>query len=94
MDVSTLPIAPIGATSILAIVVLLIIRGALVPRAVHEDRMRDKDRQIDNLQATNAELLAQNAALMQVGYTAERVLVSLREAAGQSEGDHREVASS
>lgn len=94
MDVSTLPIAPIGATSILAIVVLLIIRGALVPRAVHEDRMRDKDRQIDNLQATNAELLAQNAALMQVGYTAERVLVSLREAANQNEGDHHEVASS
>lgn len=94
MDITTLPIAPIGATGILAMAILMLLRGALVPRAVHEDRMRDKDRQIENLQATNAELLAQNAALMQVGYTAERVLVSLREAAGQSEGDHHEVAPS
>lgn len=57
--------------------------------------MGDKDRQIENLQATNTELLAQNTALMQVGYTAERVLVSLGEAAGRAEGASREeVASS
>lgn len=94
MDITALPVAPLGASATLIVVVLLILRGALIPRAVHEDRMRDKDRQIDTLTQTNAELLAQNKALLQVGYTAERVLVSLREAAGQSEGDHREVASS
>lgn len=94
MDISALPIAPIGASALIAVVVLLILRGALVPRAVHEDRMRDKDRQIDYLQTSNAELIAQNSALLEVGHTAEKVLVSLREAVDFNEEGPREVAPS
>src|SRR5690349_24628939 len=95
MDLTTLPIAPIGATGILAIAILMLLRGALIPRSIHEDRMRDKDQTIANLQSTNAELLAQNTALLRVGYTAEKVLVSLHEAATSSrdEGGHDDVAS-
>lgn len=38
----------IGATGLLAVVVLMILRGALVPRRVHDDRMADKDAQIQS----------------------------------------------
>jgi len=94
MDITALPIAPIGATAILAIAVLMLLKGALIPRSIHEDRMRDKDQTIGNLQKTNAELLAQNTALLRVGYTTEKVLVSLHEAAtSRNEGGHDEVAS-
>lgn len=95
MDVTTLPIAPIGATAILAVAVLMLLRGLLIPRSIHEDRMRDKDSTIANLQKTNTELLAQNSALLRVGYTTEKVLVSLHEAAHgvRDEGGHDEVAS-
>jgi hypothetical protein len=94
MDVTTLPIAPIGATGILAVAILMLLRGALIPRSVHEDRMKDKDQTIEYLRNVNSELLAQNSALMTVGHTAERVLMSLQEAAsgGEEEG-RREVAS-
>lgn len=93
MDISTLPLAPIGASTILAFVVLLILRGNLISRSVHEDRMRDKDSQLEYLRAINSELLAQNAALLTVGHTAEKVLVSLHEAASRSEEGTDEVAS-
>lgn len=95
MDVTTLPIAPIGATGILAIAILMLLRGTLIPRSVHEDRMKDKDQTIEYLRSVNSELVAQNQALMTVGHTAEKVLMSLQEAASSSEGEgHREVASS
>lgn len=94
MDLSTLPLAPLGATGILAAAMMMLLRGALIPRSVHEDRMRDKDQTIENLRAINAELIAQNSALMRVGHTAERVLMSLHEAAGgKDEEEQHEVAS-
>jgi hypothetical protein len=94
MDITTLPIAPIGATGILAIAILMLLRGTLIPRSVHEDRMKDKDQTIEYLRTVNSELLAQNSALMTVGHTAERVLMSLQEAAsGNEEEGRREVAS-
>lgn len=95
MDVTTLPIAPIGATSILCIVVLLIIKGGLIPRSTYADRMADKDKQIEYLQAALQECQAQNKALMAVGHTAEKVLMSLHEATASDPGEDRhEVASS
>lgn len=42
---------PVGA---LLLVVALILTGRLVSRAVHEDRIRDKDVQVDYLRATIA----------------------------------------
>lgn len=94
MDSTTLPIAPIGATAILAVAVLMLLRGMLIPRSVHDDRMKDKDHTIEYLRTVNAELLKQNSALMTVGHTTERVLMSLQEAAsGSEEEGRREVAS-
>lgn len=95
MDITTLPIAPIGATGILAIAIIMLLRGALIPRSVHEDRMADKDQTIAYLKAANEQLTRQNQALMTVGHTAERVLLSIHEAAGgKDEEDQREVAPS
>lgn len=95
MDITTLPLAPIGATGILAVAILMLLRGALIPRSVHEDRMKDKDQTIEYLRNINAELVAQNQALMTVGHTAEKVLMSLQEAAsGNDEEGRHEVASS
>lgn len=95
MDITALPIAPIGATGILAVAILMLLRGALIPRSVHEDRMADKDQTIEYLKATNEQLIRQNNKLMAVGHTAERVLMSLHEAAGgKGEEDQSEVASS
>lgn len=95
MDITALPIAPIGATGILAVAILMLLKGALIPRSIHEDRMRDKDQTIEYLRTINLELVAQNQALMTVGHTAEKVLMSLQEAAsGTDEEGQREVASS
>jgi hypothetical protein len=41
-----------GPVGLIAFVVLLVILGRLVPRSVHEDRVKDKDLQIAYLQQT------------------------------------------
>ena len=41
-----------GPTGVLVFVVLLVLTGRLIPRAQHEDRVRDKDTQIANLAET------------------------------------------
>jgi hypothetical protein len=43
-----------GPVGIIALVVALVLTGRLVSRSVHEDRIRDKDAQIDYLRATLA----------------------------------------
>lgn len=101
MDLSTLPIAPIGATGVLALVVLFIVRGMLIPRSMHEDRMRDKDAQILFYQTayereaeTNKVLTAQVSTLMEVARTADHVLSSLPIGNRQGGGGRDELASS
>ena len=95
MDITALPIAPIGATGILAVAIIMLLKGALIPRQVHEDRMADKDKTIAYLMAANEQLVNQNQALLKVGHTAERVLLSIHEAAGGKDEEERsEVASS
>lgn len=51
-----LPIAELaakgGPVGLLSLVVVLILLGRLLPRSVHEDRVRDKDEQIASLKAT------------------------------------------
>jgi len=101
MDVSNLPV-PLGATGILAIVFLMVMRGKLVPRSVHEDRMKDKDTQIKYLETAlqrteqrNGELMSQVGLLMEVATTAEHVFESLPMAAtGRDDGSKHELASS
>lgn len=93
MSLSTLPFAEVGATGILAIAVLMIFRGALIPRKVHEDRMKDKDQQIDYYRSAlekettrSGELTSQVGVLMEVASTAEHVFRSLPVAAAKVEG--------
>lgn len=93
MYLTTLPYVPIGATGILGMTVLMLFRGALIPRRTHEDRMRDKDAQIDYYRtaldretARSAELTSQVGVLMEVATTAEHVFRSLPLAAGRQPG--------
>lgn len=41
-----------GPVGVIALVVLLVLTGRLMPRTMHEDRIRDKDQQISYLQQT------------------------------------------
>ena len=91
MDWSSLPWANIGATGVLTLVVLMILRGALVPRRTLEDvrsdrdaRLGEKQREIDALrvsleawEAAGVEQSRQVTTLMEVGMTAKHVLLSL-----------------
>ncbi|WP_073946536.1 hypothetical protein [Streptomyces kebangsaanensis] len=43
--------ADIGAAALVGLIVLLILRGHLVPRRVLEDRLADKDRQLEDVRA-------------------------------------------
>lgn len=42
----------IGPVGLVALVVLLVLTGRLLPRSAHEDRVSDKDQQIGYLQQT------------------------------------------
>lgn len=91
MNISSLPLEPIGATGIVSLVVLLILRGTLIPRRVHLDRMADKDAQIEYYHTAlereaerNDALSGQLDALMEVARTADHVLSSLPHVGGSS----------
>lgn len=47
MNITDLASPATGATGILALVVILILRGLLIPRRVLEERIADKDKQIE-----------------------------------------------
>lgn len=99
--ISTLPIGSLGASGILVIVVLLVLRGGLIPRQVHEDRMKDKDAQVEYYRtayerevARGVELTSQVTTLMEVASTAEHVLTSLPTVARRDEMRHETTSSS
>lgn len=99
--ISSLPIETFGATGILAIVALLVFRGNLIPRSVHEDRMKDKDAQIEYYRSgyekevrRGDELTAMCGALMEVGSTTQHVLTSLQQATQKGELEHETASSS
>lgn len=91
MDWGSLPLQSMGAGTIVVLVVLMVLRGALVPRATLEDvradrdaRLLEKQREIDALRltvealgATCDEQARNVAALLEVGRTARHVLLSL-----------------
>jgi hypothetical protein len=93
MDWGSLPWANIGATGVLALVVLMILRGAIVPRSTLDDvradrdaRLEEKQREIDALRKTMEDLgtagveqSMQITTLLEVARTAQHVLVSLPE---------------
>lgn len=60
MDVlSYIPIGQVGAGALLALVIILIVRGDLIPRRVHEEVREDRARQ----QRTNEILVETNRIL-------------------------------
>jgi hypothetical protein len=94
----------IGATGLLAVVVLMILRGALIPRRVHEDRMADKDAQIKTWKdaalkeaETNEVQRGHISILLQGAQTTRHVLEALPKAAamnGTGGDDRAELAPS
>jgi hypothetical protein len=100
MNLDALPVIQLGATSILGFTVLMVFRGALIPRRVHEDRIRDKDDQITYYQTAleretsrSDELTAQVGVLMEVANTAEHVFNAIPLAAARPNGGVDEMAS-
>jgi hypothetical protein len=91
VDWSALPWGNLGAGGALLIVVMMVIRGALVPRSTLEDvradrdaRLEEKQREIDRLneavtawQAAGVEQAGQVTKLLEVADTARHVLLSL-----------------
>jgi hypothetical protein len=91
MDWGSLPLQSMGAGTIVVLVVLMVLRGALVPRATLDDvradrdaRLEEKQREIDALRSTVDTLGATCDAqarhvseLLEVGRTAQHVLLSL-----------------
>lgn len=83
------------------IAVLLVLRGQLIPRQVHEDRMADKDKQIEFLQlgydrevTRNAVLTEQVGLMMEVARTTEHVIRAIPGRPSEAQGSTNELASS
>lgn len=101
MDLTALPLAPIGAMGALMIAVLLVLRGHLIPRQVHEDRMKDKDQQIEWYRlgyerevVRNGELTEQVGLMMEVARTTDHVIRALPGRPHEAQGSTNELASS
>lgn len=101
MDLTALPLGSMGATGILAVVVLLIIRGALIPKSTHDARMADKDDLIKFYRLAyhreteaSGELRLQNGMLMEVAKTADHVLSSFPVVTSRTDGGDNDLAES
>lgn len=90
--VNALPVGTMGATGLLTVVVLLIIRGNLIPRNTYEERMKDKDDQVEYYREAyetererNSELAGMVGTLVEAGKTTEYVMTSLHQASQKGE---------
>lgn len=99
MDWSAFLTPTIGATGLLALVVILILRGSLIPRRNVEDLIKDKDRQIEtwraayeNGQKTQEVQRQQISALLDATRTTTHVLEALPRAAGLNERSRHALA--
>jgi hypothetical protein len=91
----------IGVGGLLALAVILILRGALVPRSTVQQMRADKEAQIvmwrtayETSQRDHAIKDRQITALMEATKTTNNVISAMSEAAGLSERSHRAVAPS
>lgn len=90
MDLSSLPLLPTSAGALLGVVVLMVLRGYLIPRAVVDDVRADRDMwkaAYENERARTGELSGQVTTLMEVARTAEHVMRSLPAAAASGGSD-------
>ena len=90
----SLPVGELAPSTLVALFVVAILTGRLVPRKVHEDRIADKDGQIEHLrevldksEEANAMLLKQNGELIDSGETTDRLIEALRVRAQQKSGE-------
>lgn len=87
MDVlSYIPIGQVGAGALLALVIILIVRGDLIPRRVHEEVREDRRR----LQDTNAILVETNRILAQGTSLSVQALESIEREAIKKVEENRE----
>lgn len=98
MDYTAFLTPTLGATGLLALVVLMILRGSLVTRRVLDDMRADKDKQIDTWKAAHETALAvqevqrqQITALLEATRTTTQVIQAIPRAAGLSEGNGQRV---
>lgn len=85
--VEAIPLADIGATAVLVVVVWLILAGRLVPRSTLEDVRADRDARLAEAHQWREawkergevvrDLMRQNSRLIEVGETSAHVLTSL-----------------
>lgn len=99
MDWTAMLTPSLGATGLLAAVVILVLTGRLVPRSTLDDLRVDKDKQIDTWKAAYETSLAvqevqreQLSALLDANRTATRVIQALPEAVSLNERGPRELA--
>lgn len=100
MDWTAVLTPTLGATGLLALVVILILRGALVPRSTFDTMREDKDKQIEIWRTAHERALqvqdeqrGQVSALVESNKVTTHVVQSLPYAAGLSGRDgHRELA--
>lgn len=89
----------LGASGLLAAVVFMILTGRLLPRAAVEERMSDKDKQIDTWQSAYQRALEvqdvqrrQIQELLEANRTTTHVIQALPSAAGLNERNPRALA--
>lgn len=97
MDFSKFLVPNLGFGGVVLLMVLMVLWGKLVPRASYEDRIRDKDQQIETwreayLKSEEARdvMRGQITELLQMARTTTHVMNAVQEVAGRS--DDRAVA--
>lgn len=79
MSWSSIPLGNLGPTGLLAVVVLLILIGKLVPRKTHQDVINDRNRWQEAhaiSETARIEALRQNDKLLEVARTMEHFIES------------------
>jgi hypothetical protein len=100
MDYTAFLTPTIGATGILALVVIMVLRGALVPKRYLDELREDKNNQIATWQETCTKLRQtidtkdqHISALLEASKTTTRVIEALPRATSANErGDHHALA--
>lgn len=100
MDWTTIITPSLGATGLLAVVVIMILTGRLLPRTPVDERLADKDRQIETWKAAYDRALEVQdvqrehiSELLEATRTTTRVVQALPAAASRNERrDHAELA--
>lgn len=101
MDWTTYITPSLGVGGLLAAVFLMVLTGRLLPKASVDERLADKDRQIQTWQRNyeggleiQREQQRQITALLEASRTATRVIAAIPQAAGLSVGDERRTRES